>query len=345
MSQNLLKPVYPCEPIGSTASLAKALGFSVDDLLRIASQAEQLYRLAKPIVKEDGSIRQPFDALPPLKEVHRRLKNRILSHVQFPPYLTGSLRGRDYKTNAMLHVGSRFLICEDIQNFFPSVSEARLHDVWMRFFSFSSPVAQVLTQLTSKAGALPQGAIPSSFLANLVLWKHEPVFQAALAATGITYSRYVDDIALSSRVFVSRHDQTRLISEVHYLLARVGLKAKRRKHETFDAGHRMVTTKLVMNVRAALPQAKRSNIRAAVFQVEGLSREGHMAPESIKLLDQISVRVGQLGRFHPRQADELRKRLRAVRAAQTLHDIPVDRPAISQISEEEAGDDFALPPW
>ena len=346
MFQNLLRPIYRCEPIASTASLAKALGVEIDHLQRLASNADRLYRLARPILKEDGSIRQPFDALPPLKEVHRRLKNGILLKVQYPAYLTGSLKGRDYRTNATLHVGSRLLICEDIQNFFPSVSAARVYDVWKRLFNFSPAVAQLLTQLTVKEGALPQGAISSSFLANLVLWEYEPALQAALTMRGITDSRYVDDIALSSRTFLSRQDQTRLIADVYGMLARVGLRAKRKKHESFDAGHRMVTTKLVMNTRVALPQAKRSSVRAAVFQVEGLSREGHMGSGSVKLLDQVSVRVGQLGRFHPRQAEGLRRRLLEVREVQAVHNVTAGPTVTPQVLEEKAyGCDGVLPPW
>lgn len=53
--------------------------------------------------------------------------------VSFPKYLTGSLKGRDYITNAQLHSGARVLICEDVTKFFPSVSTEKVFDIWALF--------------------------------------------------------------------------------------------------------------------------------------------------------------------------------------------------------------------
>ena len=180
-------------------ALSRALGVPTSLLHELARVADSQYRLADEIIKPDGSIRQTFDAFTPLKNIHRRIKLKIFSHVVFPNYLTGSLKGRDYKTNAALHAGSRIVICEDIGQFFPSTRAPVVHDIWKNFFGFSDDVADCLTRLTTKDGALPQGAITSSYLANLAFWRDEPQIQAYLARLGVTYSRYVDDLALSSK--------------------------------------------------------------------------------------------------------------------------------------------------
>ena len=264
----MLRPTYPFKPIGSLALLAQTLGVSVEHLQFLAAQANSLYRLAKPIVKPDGSIRQPLDAKPPLKELHRRITERILLRVMYPPYLTGSLKGTEAKKNAEMHIGKRIVICDDIKSFFPSITAQAVHDVWRGLFGFPPPVASLLTALTTKDGQLPQGAIPSSYLANLILWRHEPELHAQFAAQGITYSRYVDDICVSSVDFISKEVQTQVIGKVYGMLAKVGLKPKRSKHETYSRSTRMVTTKLVVNKKASLPQQKRSQIRAAVHHLE-----------------------------------------------------------------------------
>ncbi|MDT7838968.1 reverse transcriptase family protein [Aquabacterium sp. OR-4] len=264
----LLRPTYPFKPIGTLALLAQTLGVSVEYLQLLATQANSLYRLAKPIVKPDGSIRQPLDAKPPLKELHRRITERILLRVEYPPYLTGSLKGTEAKKNAEMHTGKCIVICEDIKSFFPSITPQAVNDVWRGFFGFPPPVASLLTSLTTKDGQLPQGAIPSSYLANLILWRHEPELHSQLAVQGITYSRYVDDISVSSAVFMSKAVQTEVIGRVYGMLAKVGLKPKRAKHETYSRSMRMVTTKLVVNKKPALPQKKRSQIRAAVHHLE-----------------------------------------------------------------------------
>ena len=268
MNQSLLKPKYELNPIRDILSLALALGIPKELLLKTASRADCLYRKAKPIVKFDGSIRQPFDALSPLKSIQRRIKDRILKRVEFPEYLTGSLSGRDYRTNAALHAGSKIVICEDVEGFFPSTNRERILDIWLNFFRFSEEVAVLLTNLTTMDGALPQGAITSSYLANLAFWNHEPRLHDKLARMSVVYSRYVDDISMSSKQFLSKVEQTEFIAQVYGMLKKHGYKAKRRKHETFTSGKAMFTTKLIMNRKPALQSKERQNIRAAVHALE-----------------------------------------------------------------------------
>lgn len=339
------RPIYPFKPIGSLALLAQTLGVSVEHLQLLAAQANALYRLAKPIVKPDGSIRQPLDAKPPLKELHRRITERILLRVVYPPYLTGSLKGTEAKKNAEMHAGKRIVICEDIKSFFPSITDQAVNDVWRGLFAFPPPVASLLTTLTTKDGQLPQGAIPSSYLANLILWRHEPELHAQFAAQGITYSRYVDDVCVSSVDFMSKEVQTQVIGKVYGMLAKVGLKPKRSKHETYSRSTRMVTTKLVVNKKASLPQQKRSQIRAAVHHLEIESAAaGHL--DNLPRLGSVSVQVGQMNRFHPTQAEALKARLKDLRAVRSeVNSRGPGAPADTQDLSRQEFDSPELPPW
>jgi hypothetical protein len=174
MNQTTNQPCYSNNSIYSLAALSKCLGFEELFLTELAVIASSKYRLAKPITKPDGSIRQPFDAEEPLKEVHRRIKKEIFSKVVFPNYLTGSIKGCDYKLNASLHTDAKIVICEDVEGFFPATTTTQVFDIWRNFFGFSEDVANLLTALTTKDGALPQGAITSSYLANLTFWRLEP---------------------------------------------------------------------------------------------------------------------------------------------------------------------------
>lgn len=306
-------PFYSCNPIFSLGALSLALGIDCDILTAVSSNADTRYRKAKPIVKPDGSIRQPFDALEPLKEIHRRIKDRILSKVIFPYYLTGSLKGKDYRVNAALHAGARISICEDIEGFFPATSTETIFDIWHCFFGFSEEVALLLTSLTTKDGALPQGAITSSYLANLAFWRHETAIHDSLIELGIQYSRYVDDITVSSRRFLAPSEQTELIAKLYGMLKKLGYKAKRRKHEVFTGGRRMMTTKLMMNRRTALTSNERSKIRAAVYQLEERFSKGECSAKLQIELTRVSGRVGKLKGLHRAKGEALLERLRRIR--------------------------------
>lgn len=282
-------------------------------LRKLASTADLQYRVADEILKPDGSIRKTFDAFPPLKNIHRRIKTRIFSHVEFPDYLTGSLKGKDYRTNAALHAGARIVICEDISNFFPSTKAEVVFDIWRFFFGFSDDAADCLTRLTTKDGALPQGANTSSYLANLAFWREEPRVQAYFARLGVTYSRYVDDMALSSKRFITADEKTSLISTVYGMFASRGYKPKRRKHELRTNKGQMFVTKLLINKHPALTKKERSAIRAGVFQLEQRVREGNIEATVKNEYERCIGRVSKLERFHQQQGKELKQRVRALR--------------------------------
>lgn len=176
---------------------------------------------------------------------------------------------------------------------------------------------------TTKDGTLPQGAITSSFLANLVMWRREPLLQAKLAAVGITYSRYVDDMSMSSSEHLDNAAQTKVIRMVYGMLAAHGLTAARHKHDVFSASQPMITTKLVVNRKPSLPAAKRSKVRAQVHQLE-LASESDLSDIELHMqANKASQQVGQLARFHKRSGELLRDRVKAVRTKLSKRELSV----------------------
>lgn len=306
-------PSYKAKPIRRLASLARALGTDEPSLRRLTESASDLYRVAQEIPKDDGSIRRTYDALRPLKDVHRRIKLGILDRVSFPAYLTGSIKGRDYKVNAALHAGTKIVISEDIGSFFPSTNARIVFDIWRNFFGFSEEVAACLTSLTTRDGALPQGAITSPQLANLVFWRYEPALQAQLAEQGIIYSRFVDDMATSSRAFVTADQKTEIIAAIYGMMGRRGYHPKRNKHEIQTARERMAVTTLGVNEKPGLAPAHRAKIRAMVHHLENQAEQGEDVEALSARLRSVAGNVALLGRFHPGKALALKRRVALIK--------------------------------
>lgn len=306
-------PLYSGQAIRRIESLSKALRCPPQRLGYIANNSDRLYRIAQEIEKSDGGKRITFDAKPALKEIHRRIKVEILDRVVFPKYLTGSIKGRDYKTNAELHVGAAIVIAEDIGSFFPSTTAAHVFDVWRHFFGFSDEVARLLTALTTRNGELPQGAITSPHLANLVFWRDEPALHDRLAANGIVYSRFVDDVAASSKTPISSEQKTEIVGAIFGLMLRYGYKPKRKKHELKTSRQQMTVTKLTVNDKAGLPRADRARIRAAVQHLEKLAGQAQSPVEQLHEYASVVGRVNHLARFHPGEAAVLKARIQALR--------------------------------
>src|ERR1700722_5950428 len=236
------RSVYPFAPIASRYTLAQMLRCSVEELSRVESTANDLYREVRKL-KKDGTYRICYDAKAPLKGMQGRVECMILKKVKYPAYLMGGLadrqRPRDYVRNANLHAGARVLINEDVKSFFPSTPSRVVFDIWKHLFHFPADVAQTLTRLTTRAGALPQGAKTSSYLANLVFWAIKPGLVARLRSLGFQYTRYIDDMTISSRTDRIPDELGLVLSLLAGMLKRHGLCLKRNKHTIVYAGQRM----------------------------------------------------------------------------------------------------------
>ena len=309
-------PIYPFPPISSRTALARMLQCPIEELTRVESIADHLYREVRQ-VKKDGTPRICYDAKPPLKSMHGRIKCMILAPVKYPSYLMGGLADpdnpRDYVRNANVHAGARVRINEDVAGFFPSISFGVVFDIWKYFFHFPPDVSQTLAKLTTRLGELPQGAKTSSYLANLAFWACEPDLVADLVSRGFRYTRYIDDITISSRVDKTAEEIQWAISRLASMIKRYGLRFKRNKHSLLYAGQRMDVTGLVLNdSRAGLGRARKSNIRALVHQCETEAAIAPVSPSLIAMKRRAASLAGQYAQLHPNPGQALKQRLAAI---------------------------------
>lgn len=283
------------------------LEHTVPQLGRLAASANRMYRFVPNQFKKNGNVRETWDAQPQLKGVHEILKTRVLQRVQFPIYLQGSIRDkehpRDYVRNAAFHIQKKCVVTLDIADFFPSVTDEQIKDIWLNFFRFNNSVVDTLTALTIKDGYLPQGAKTSSYLANLVFWRNEHELVNHLSRLGWTYSRLVDDVTLSIAREPSKAELTKANTTVIGYLQRHGYSIKRSKHEIFFRNRPMRVNNLIVNDRPALPKNQRHEIRAQVH----LLNQQHLAGEvpNLKFVRSTKGKTIMLRRFHPQNHNRI----------------------------------------
>jgi hypothetical protein len=306
------QPFYPFPPIGSRRTLARILQCSVECLTLVEESADRRYRLKKE-PKKDGTTRICYDAKSPLKAMQARIKCLILKRVVYPSYLMVGLSERDYIRNAIVHAGARVMVNEDISKFFPSTSSAVIFDIYRCFFHFPVEVARTLTRLTTRKGKLPQGAKTSSYLSNLVFWSMEPAMVATLRSMGYQYTRYIDDVTISSKTDRSSEELLNVFGPLVSMIKRHGLSLKRSKHRLAYAGQRMEVTGLTVNERSAgLGRRKRSSVRALVRQCEDSTQIDPGSPVLATMRRRAASLVGQYSRLNPGQGMLLKQRLKAL---------------------------------
>lgn len=318
MSREPLKPSYPYDPFSSLSTLSRLLREDSATLLSIAENPRAHYRSIS--IERNGRVREVWDAHTPLKSIQARIQCLLLRKVIFPRYLQGSIKDkehpRDFVNNASLHCGRRIVVCQDIENFFPSTPSSRIYEVWHSIFHFPNRIAQILTGLTTVEGFLPQGAKTSSYLANLVLWRSEPQLVESLRRQGFIYSRYVDDITLSTNRRLTGDQIAKVVKEVAGMCSSAGFRLKRSKQSITRSGNRMSTTGLMVNRRASLPKESRSHTRALVHKcvtMAGTCEAIRRTPSYAVDWQRASGKVALLQRLHPSAGKPLRDSLRAIK--------------------------------
>lgn len=284
-------PVYPFKPIHNTRALSLALGESEPLLERLAIRADRMYRHVPQEKKvkpgQPPEIRDTYDAHEPLKRIQRKIVDRVLSRASFPTYLHGGIKDRksprSIHSNAAVHAGARFILLQDIKNFYPSISKAHVEAMFQGLFGFSAVVAALLSSLCTRNGSTPQGASTSGYIANLVFWDVEPKIVVGLLEKGFQYSRFADDITISCAREPLSCELSSIISTITGMLAAKGCLQKRNKLHMRVRGQGIqledstfqpvtVTGLSVFNETPGLTKLERKRIRSAVREVELCSK-------------------------------------------------------------------------
>jgi RNA-directed DNA polymerase len=187
----------------SAKGLGFLLGFSLETLEEVANTTSRYYfPFEKVSYKRNGKIKvrliEPSKGL--LNKIQVRIKDRILTDLieknELSKYLYGGIKGKCNIENARVHQGKKYHFCTDLKNFFPSISNAAVYEMFMDH-GFSSYNSRLLTKLTTLNNHLPQGTPTSTHISNLVFLKVDRDLVARIEKLGLVYTRFVDDLTFS----------------------------------------------------------------------------------------------------------------------------------------------------
>jgi len=163
------------------------------------------------IPKRSGGVRTISAPATTLKILQRKL-NSVLQLVYVrKPSVQGFVFGKSVVTNAGKHTEKRHVLNIDLQDFFPSINFGRARGMFKsKPYSLPEDVATVLAQLCCFQNQLPQGAPTSPIVSNMVCSRLDTRFQRLAQTYRCTYTRYADDITISTT-------QKRFPDELAYL--------------------------------------------------------------------------------------------------------------------------------
>ncbi|WP_312996027.1 reverse transcriptase family protein [Achromobacter animicus] len=312
---------------GSVNNLRDALGISEADLREVLALPLDKRYTEKTVKKKDGSDRRVYAPIASLKKIQNRVKTRILASPKFvswPSYVYGSIRkqktssgivdSRDYVSCAQKHSGAKSLLTVDIKDFFDNIHEDVVRDILERFVSRDAGVVRLLSDLCCHEGHLVQGAPTSSYLANMSMYDVEPILVKALNRKGLVYTRLVDDISISAKIF--DYDFSFALKLLENSLMQKGLSLNASKVAIRSVGSAALTVHgLRVDYQSArLPAQEIGQIRAHVKNLESVAK-AYKARTSYayrKDFARCMGRVNKLARVGHKQHANYLKRLRAI---------------------------------
>ena len=101
------------------------------------------------------------------------------------------------RENAERHKKNIFLLEMDITNFFGTITEQQVYTLFCNI-GYNSKVAGILANLCTYNNYLPQGAVTSPYIANLVCYHMDARINGYCSRKDIVYTRYADDLTFSS---------------------------------------------------------------------------------------------------------------------------------------------------
>ena len=149
--------------------------------------------------RRSAKIRTIDAPSPPLKMLQRATLDKLLAPIAAHDASMAFAPGKSIALNARRHLGASYLFSTDIRSFFPSITSEHVREMLeSRFQHFSPEAREEVHDLVTFNGFLPQGEPTSPHIANLVMFRFDEFCCAKATEVGAVYTRYADDISVSS---------------------------------------------------------------------------------------------------------------------------------------------------
>lgn len=218
----------------------------------------------RPFQRKPASKPRPIDnPLRELRWIQKRIYRRLLRPICFPEHIIGAVPKRSVKDNAERHLSAPLLITLDLRQCFPSITNLQVYRVWRYLLGCSTPVATLLTQLTTYKRHLPQGAATSPLLANLFIWMIDERIRKTCDDLDVTYSTWIDDLAFSG---VRARE---VIQTAAAVFRRNGLRLSHRKMRIMgQCDIKVITGTRLGADQVRAPKEKLSRIRSGIHKLQ-----------------------------------------------------------------------------
>ena len=167
-------------------------------------------------------------------------------------------------SNARVHVGKRHLLNIDLKDFFPSINAGRVKSLFLSdVFGFDTPIAVAFALLTTYKGFLPIGAPTSPVISNFVCLGLDADLMVFAKETGLSFSRYADDLTFSHAVPFTPHN----VDAIFAIIQKHGFMVNEKKVRMVGCNRKQTVTGLTVNEKVNVDRKLLKKIRAMLHDL------------------------------------------------------------------------------
>lgn len=183
--------------VNSFSELAECMSISKQFLYSLINNKARHYK-TKYIPKKSGATRELHIPSYSMKIVQRWIYENILvknNPSQYSMAFIPDLNG--IKFSASFHKNNSYILEMDLHDFFTNIKKERVYKYFLSI-GYNFEISYLLSELCTYDDYLPQGAVTSPCLSNLICYRFDLRLSGLCKKRGITYTRYADDLCFSS---------------------------------------------------------------------------------------------------------------------------------------------------
>lgn len=242
------------------------------------------------IPKKGGGTRVILAPSNKLKTLQRRIAKQLDKIYKPKAVAKAFIRGESIVSNASPHASKRFVFNLDLQDFFSSITFARVRGLLIAEpYSLTPEASTVIAHLCTVNGILPQGAPTSPIISNMICSSLDRELSLLARKHRANYTRYADDISFSFycpirylpaqivlpslRDGVANTYSSRVGQDLTQIIERNGFKINERKVRLQSLHERQVVTGLTVNEFANVDRRFVRRVSAIIHSIESLGKE------------------------------------------------------------------------
>lgn len=198
-----------------------------------------------------------------LYQIQKRLNAFLNDHFPLPNCVHGYVKKRSYSSYLSVHRNKKYYMKLDVKNFFGSINEDMIITN-LKDLSNSTEVLNAICSLCLLNGSLPQGAITSPTISNLVFRFLDQRILKYCQVMDVSYTRYADDMMFSSNK-VDFKLKNSFYKKINYILNSCEFELNSFKTSITET--RMVSSGYVVGNNVHLSRKKMKNLNTILYSL------------------------------------------------------------------------------